>query len=123
MDCTISSPNLFLSLSISGIRDRLHESIHEAFKQDGTTLVEALPAMGKSFQTVEWAESSGNPLTIFTSRRELYGQYERWCEEQGLDHLVLPAFQHECETSGEDHPIEARVNELYESGISGAEIH
>ncbi|WP_217900859.1 hypothetical protein [Halorubrum ezzemoulense] len=79
--------------------------------------------MGKSYHAVEWAESTGNPLTIFTSRRELYGQYEKWCEEQGLDYLVLPAFQHECETIGENYPIEARVNELYESGISGAEIH
>lgn len=79
--------------------------------------------MGKSYHAVKWAESTGSPLTIFTSRRELYGQYEKWCEEQRLDYLVLPAFQHECETIGEDHRIEARIDDLYESGISGAEIH
>jgi len=79
--------------------------------------------MGKSYNVVKWAETTGNPLTIFTSRTELYGQYEQWCIEAELDHLLLPAFHRECETMGDDHPIEAQINDLYESGISGAELH
>ncbi|AXG10857.1 hypothetical protein [Haloplanus rubicundus] len=79
--------------------------------------------MGKSYGVIEWAETTGNPLTVFTSRRELYGQYTQWCEEMGLSFLSLPAFQHDCETMGEDLPLEEQVNEVYESGISGAEIH
>ena len=107
----------------SEARDRVYDSIDNAFAQDGPTLVEALPAMGKSYNVVEWADTTGNPLTVLTARTELYGQYEEWCIERGLDHLKLPAFQRECETMGEDNPIERRINEVYESGISGAEIH
>jgi hypothetical protein len=79
--------------------------------------------MGKSYQVVKWAEKTGNRLSIFTSRRELYGQYEGWCTERELKYLVLPAFQHDCETMQEDHRIKSQINELYNSGISGAEIH
>jgi hypothetical protein len=79
--------------------------------------------MGKSHHTVEWVETTGNPVTIFTARRELYGQYEEWCEERDLDYRVLPAFHYLCETMGEEYPIEVEVNEVYEAGISGAEIH
>lgn len=79
--------------------------------------------MGKSYGVIEWAETTGNPLTVFTSRRELYGQYEEWCSERELTYLPLPAFHHDCETMGEDLPIEESVNAIYEAGISGAEIH
>ncbi|WP_092656335.1 Rrf2 family transcriptional regulator [Halorientalis persicus] len=110
-------------MTISDVRDRLDELIHGGFEQNGTTLVEALPTIGKSQHIVEWAETTGEDLTIFTARHELYGQYEEWCRERGLDYRILPAFQHECETMGENEPIEVEVNEVYESGITGAELH
>lgn len=117
-------PSLFdESLNLTDIRERRDEVIHRGFEQDGITLVEALPAMGKSYGVVKWADSTDQPLSIFTSRRELYGQYEEWCQDRELDYLVLPAFQHECETMGNDEPIEGEITEVYEDGISGAEIH
>lgn len=79
--------------------------------------------MGKSYGVIKWAETTGNPLTVFTSRRELYGQYKQWCNERELTHLPLPAFHHDCETMEEDLPIEREIKEVYEAGISGAEIH
>ncbi|QZX99385.1 hypothetical protein [Halobaculum rubrum] len=108
---------------MSEVRDRLDASIHSAFTHDGISLVEALPAMGKSFGVIKWADETRNPLTILTSRQELYGQYEEWCEDAGLSYLILPAFHRECGTMGADHPIEASVKEVYESGISGAGLH
>lgn len=110
-------------LTKSEVRERLDASISQAFDQDSLTLVEALPAMGKSFGVIKWADQTRNSLTIFTARRELYGQYEDWCADRGLSYLSLPAFQHECPTMGADRPIEDAVNKIYEAGISGAEIH
>lgn len=79
--------------------------------------------MGKSFGIIRWADSTENQLTVFTSRHELYGQYEEWCEEHGLTYLALPAFHRECETMESDHPIEERVAKIYNSGVSGADLH
>ncbi|MFC7113836.1 hypothetical protein ACFQH2_00955 [Natronoarchaeum sp. GCM10025703] len=105
------------------MRDRLDETLLAAFEQDNSTLVEALPAMGKSYGVIKWADDTDNQLTILTSRHELYDQYEDWCIDRELSYLELPAFQHVCETMGEDEPIEAEVNEVYDAGISGAELH
>ncbi|MDS0221123.1 hypothetical protein NDI54_07165 [Haloarcula sp. S1AR25-5A] len=110
-------------LSIDDVRDRLESTIHTAFEQDGSTLVEALPAMGKSYHAIKWAETTGKHLSVFTSRRELYGQYEQWCINRELDFHVLPAFHHLCDTMGEGYSIENDVSEVYDAGISGAEIH
>jgi len=79
--------------------------------------------MGKSYGVVKWAETTGKPLTIFTSRHELYGQYEQWCEERELSHLSLPAFHRECPTMGGENSIEGDVRRLYEAGIFGKELH
>ena len=79
--------------------------------------------MGKSYGVVKWAETTGNRLTLFTSRHDLYDQYEEWCVERELKYRTLPAFHRECETMGEGHPIEEAIQSAYNSGISGANIH
>ncbi|PHQ46840.1 hypothetical protein DJ68_05120 [Halorubrum sp. C3] len=110
-------------LTRQDIHDRLDESIHDAFETEQPTLVEALPAMGKSYSVIKWANSTELPLTIFTSRHELFEQYQGWCEDRGLSHLQLPAFHRECDSMGEDYPIEGAIRETYQTGISAAELH
>jgi len=117
-------------LTLSSVRDRLDETLRDAFDQDGKTLIEALPAMGKSYGVVEWADTTGRPLTLFTSRSELYGQYENWYIDRGLSHRTLPAFHRECATIDHEREIpppedsiEREMREVYASGISGAELH
>jgi len=112
------------------VHDRLEESIHDAFETEQPTLVEALPAMGKSYTAVKWADSTGKPLTVFTSREELFDQYEDWCTDRGLAHLQLPAFHRECESIDdesdsaiEEGSIEAAIRQKYQTGISAANIH
>ncbi|GGL23182.1 hypothetical protein GCM10009037_03320 [Halarchaeum grantii] len=117
-------------LSLDSVRDRLATALRDAFRNDEKTLIEALPAMGKSYGVVEWAEDTGRPLTVFTARSELYGQYEDWCVDRGLSHRTLPAFHRECGTIDHEREsppakdsIEAEVREVYASGISGAQLH
>lgn len=110
-------------LSVESVRERRDETLATAFEQDATTLVEALPAMGKSYGVVKWAETTGEQLSIFTSRGELYGQYQDWCEERNLSHIALPAFHSDCESINDGKPLVDGLLARYEAGISGAELH
>ncbi|MGB9986205.1 hypothetical protein [Salarchaeum japonicum] len=117
-------------LTLDTVRDRLDATFHEAFEQDANTLIEALPAMGKSYGVVNWADDTGRLLTVFTARSELYGQYEEWCADRDLTYRTLPAFHRECatidherESPPADNSIERTVREVYGSGISGAQLH
>ena len=117
-------------LTLSSVRERLDATFHDAFEQREETLIEALPAMGKSYGVVKWADTTGHPLTVFTARSELYGQYEDWCSDRGLAYRTLPAFHRECatidherESPPSEDSIEREVHEVYASGISGAQLH
>lgn len=79
--------------------------------------------MGKSRGVVSWASTTGKLLTIFTSRHELYDQYEDWCREEGLTSRVLPAFHRECPTMADELALSQQVEEVYQTGIAGKEIH
>jgi hypothetical protein len=116
------------------IRETLGETINEAFTTPGWTLIEALPSMGKSHGVVKWAAETDKPLTVLTSRRELYGQYTEWAEEYGLSHLTLPTFQQDCrvmddggdeedERTEEEKEFAREAQRIYDTGITGKEIH
>jgi hypothetical protein len=107
----------------ASIRDTLGETINEAFTTPGWTLIEALPSMGKSYGVIEWAAESGEPLTVLTSRRELYDQYTEWADEEELSSLQLPTFQHDCPTMNDGGEAAEAAREIYETGITGKEIH
>ncbi|MFB6187216.1 MAG: hypothetical protein ABEI86_10165, partial [Halobacteriaceae archaeon] len=104
--------------------------MQKGFEQEKPTLVEALPAMGKSYGIIKWAKESGSPLSVFTSREQLFDQYEDWCDDWGLSYRSLPAFHRACNTIDEDADnweergtFEKELLEVYNSGISGAQIH
>ncbi len=112
---------------MQNLRDALFEAIDTAFTENQRTLIEALPAMGKSHNVVEWAAKSGKPLTVLTSRHGLYDQYSDWAEESELSHLQLPSFHKDCPTmsgeEGEKGEIEQAIGEVYRTGITGKQIH
>lgn len=119
------------ALSLPTVRKRLFAKIDEAFQYPKPTLIEALPAMGKSYGVVKWASTTGNPLTVLTTRHELYGQYEEWAaDEFGLKSLRLPTPYKDCPTmreedgeNDEDEAIRKEMWQVYGTGISAAEIH
>lgn len=93
---------------------------------DAPCLIEALPAMGKSYGVVQWAAETGNPLTVLTSRHDLYDQYGAWAEEHDLSCTKIPASYTDCgvlrsDTHGKwTKNIEA---EKRGKGLSVASIH
>jgi hypothetical protein len=89
------------SLSIESVWDRRDEAIEQAFSTTDPVLIEALPSTGKSYGLIEWADATGKPLTVFTSRIDLYEQYVDWCEERGLSYCVLPSLFRGCESANE----------------------
>jgi len=101
------------------------DKIAEAFGSKSPVLVDALPAMGKSHGVVKWSKETEKPLTVFTSRRDLYRQYQGWCEGEGLSVKLLPAFQEDCDTANGTHgkTWKERVDEKYQQGLGGVEIH
>lgn len=135
-DSTLLSDDLLTdsenSLTLELIHDKLNEEIHDAFSRQGPTLIEALPAMGKSYGLIKWASLTGNPLTVFTSRHELYGQYLDWAKsaEREMTTLRLPTPYMDCPTMKEtedekevDKNLREKMWDVYSSGITAAEIH
>lgn len=129
-DEDLSDPQTSLNFEL--IRNKINKEIHEAFSRRGPTLIEALPAMGKSYGLIEWASLTGNPLTVFTSRHELYGQYLDWIDSADADmtSLRLPTPYMDCPSMKEsedetkpDKRLREKMWDVYSSGITAAEIH
>lgn len=122
-----------MAKSAGNIRDskmhvdpRLATAIEQGFREKHPVLIDALPAMGKSSGIIEWAATTGNPLSVFTARRELYAQLETWSRELGLNPMTLPTFHADCETANGTHGTEwqNRVNKIYrEKGLLPGELH
>lgn len=111
------------------VRERLNRYIDEGFRQDVFTLIEALPASGKSYGVLLWAAQTGYPLTVFVPRYDLMDEYEEWCDELDLVVTRLPAFHRDCESlslDDDDEPedeLTKNLLSLYRQGIGGGEIH
>lgn len=73
----------------------------------------------KRYGVLKWAEMRENPLTIFTSRRDRCGQYVERAKEMCLSFLSLPAFQHDCETMGDDLHVERGERSLSVGNLRG----
>lgn len=126
-------------------RARLNHLLNKGFTEDSPALIEALPAVGKSYGVVKWAAQTGNPVTVFTERHELYDQYQDWAtNEFDLIARQLPVFHNDCPTVRkiEDTTTESggfsitpitdttnaeqwreRVLKKYKQGVSGRELH
>jgi hypothetical protein len=83
--------------------------------------------MGKSRGLVRWAAEHGKPLTILTSRHDLYEQFERWCAEEGLNSVRYPSFYRDCPTGSDDHKFgdnwQKRFRTEYYQGLSAVYLH
>ncbi|MDB2260978.1 hypothetical protein PM035_06985 [Halorubrum ezzemoulense] len=127
------SPNLLDSeeeieseLTLKEARSRCEQTIDQALAHDSQyDLIDALPALGKSYGVVKWAANNGTPLTVLTPRRDLHEQNKGWCKEFGLNFYTLPAFHRNCGCMAGDHGSEwkDRVQSLYNAGVSGRQIH
>lgn len=113
------------ALTLESARERCQEAIYHGFRSDRPVLVDAPPAMGKSSGIIRWAAETGNPLTIFGARYDMYDQYAEWCEEYNLSYNRLPSFHRDCETASGGHGTNWRrdVLQYYEAGLTGTEIH
>lgn len=126
-------------------RDRLDKLLEWGFREERPALVEALPAVGKSYGVIKWAAATGNPVTVFTERHELYNQYDKWATDFDLTARQLPVFHQDCptiENGDNEEEIEdteysirpiighgggddwsAKLSAMYETGVSGRELH
>jgi hypothetical protein len=113
------------SLAIESVRDRRDEAIEQAFSTTDPVLIEALPSIGKSYGLIKWADDTGNPLAVFTSRTKLYKQYADWCEERGLSYYILPSMFRHCETAKGEHGegLEKFVKQNHSQDLSPIGIH
>jgi DNA-binding transcriptional ArsR family regulator len=113
-------------LSIEMARKRLYKAVSRGFSENHPVLIDALPSVGKSYGVIEWAATTGNPLTVFTARHDLFDQYEGWAKDQNLRYLTLPSFHKDCETANGDHgkSWQRRVLDTYEqTDLLPGEIH
>lgn len=122
MDTTEES----VTLSIETARKRLYKSVSRGFSENQSVLIDALPSIGKSYDVIKWAADTGNPLTVFTARHDLFDQYEGWAKDRNLQCLILPSFHNDCETANGNHgeSWKKRVLDTYkQTGLLPGEIH
>ena len=113
------------SITTREARTRVQERIREGMRSSTSTLVDAIPSLGKSYGLVKVAADLDEPITVFTSRHDLYDQYEQWCDEHGLKSYTLPSFYESCPTAKGEHGDRWRnqVLGLYSAGATASEIH
>lgn len=113
------------ALTLDEARTRCQRHIDTALRKGAHTLIDALPAMGKSSGVIRGAAKTDTPISVFTARHDLYGQYSEWCEEHGLSYHRLPSFHEDCPTARGEHGDDWRENvlELYDDGVMASEIH
>lgn len=106
-------------------RAACEQALVEAIGEGKTTLIDALPAMGKSSGVARAVDQTGTPVTVLTARHELYEQHATWCEDLDLTHYELPAFHRTCPTAAGEHGEDwaNRVTGLYEQGVQPMLMH
>jgi hypothetical protein len=114
------------NITLDEAQNRCQKAIRRALAQSQHSLIDALPAQGKSRGVVEWAAENDTPLTVFAPRRELLNnEYAEWCDELGLSYYMAPAFPRDCTCALGEHGDgwKNRVFQLYNSGVTPGEIH
>ena len=109
----------------SEARTRVQSEIRTSIESNRDTLIDAIPSLGKSYGIIQVAAELDEPLSVFTSRHDLYEQYTEWCEEHGLDWYKLPSFFDACPTCSGEHGKKwaNRVRALHRAGVTASEIH
>ena len=118
---TLNGPEITLDYA----RQKCTETIEKALSENKYSVIDALPAQGKSRGVVKWAARTDSPLTVLTPRRKLHEQYNEWCDESGLTTYRLPSFHRDCGCMAGDHGQEWKnnVDALYDANVSGHDIH
>jgi DNA-binding transcriptional ArsR family regulator len=113
------------ALTLDEARTRCQRHINIALRNGAHTLIDALPAMGKSSGIIRGAAKTDTPISVFTARHDLYGQYSDWCQEHSLSSYQLPSFHEDCPTADGKHgeEWEDRVLSLYGDDVMPREIH
>jgi hypothetical protein len=108
-------------------RDRTTAAIADHLGRRDRVLIEALPALGKSYGAIAAAADTGEAITFLTNRghREQYEQLREWCDEHGLSHYTLPSFARDCDTANGEHGDDwaETVRDWYRRGATPQEIH
>jgi len=114
-----------VALTLEEARTRCQRHIDTALRNGAHTLIDALPAMGKSSGVIRGAAETETPISVFTARHDLYGQYIEWCEEHSLSYHRLPSFHEDCHTAKGEYGDDWRekVLDLYDEGVMASEIH
>lgn len=114
------------TISRKAASQRVYESVEQGFNENHPVLIDALPSIGKSYNIIKWAADTGNPVTVFTARHELFEQYTKWAEDRNLHCVTLPSFHDDCDTANGEHGKvwQGEVREKYrQTGLLPAEIH
>ena len=112
-------------LTLDEARTRCQRRIDTILRNGAHTLIDALPAMGKSSGVIRGAVKTDTPISVFTARYELYDQYSEWCEDENLSYYQLPSFHEDCPTAKGEYGDDWKedVFSLYEEGVTAKEIH
>lgn len=113
------------NLTLEECRRRTECKLIEIFESGGNYLLEALPAMGKSYSVFKVAASTETDITYLTSLNKLKDQAEDWCEEFGLKYHRVPTPHSSCPSfhGDEDTSLAQELQEDYKRGVSGKELH
>ena len=113
------------SVGLKRVWGNTHELTHRVVTEGIDALIYALMGSGKSQNAVYAALTTGEAITVLTSRKDLYRDYEDRCDELGLISKVLPAFFRDCPSASGEHgkKIQKIMKILYKSGVPSAEIH
>lgn len=112
-------------LSLQDVRDRVTDTLVDAYQSNDFCIVDALPASGKTYSTFKAAASTDTPLLYLAPRKDLYIQAEKHCQSFGLSYHRLPSPFTGCPSFSGAHgeSLSEELQGLYSRGLSGVEIH
>jgi hypothetical protein len=119
------SPWNYDGLQQKDVWNRTTRTIERALNEGAYTVIGGLPSAGKSTGLIKAAATTGVPITVLTSRHDLYDDYRERCDDHDLSCKELPSFHNDCPTADGEHGSEweQTVRRAYRRGLSGKEIH
>ena len=112
-------------LTQQDVWNRCTSTIERALESGAHTVIEAIPSVGKSTGTIKAVANTEVPITVLTSRHDLYDDYRERCEDHDLSCKELPSFHRDCPTANGEYgrKWKTAVRSAYRHGLSGKEIH
>lgn len=106
-------------------RDRLGEMLEDVWTGSDDVLIDALPSLGKSSGAIRATARTGQPVTVYCARHELYDQNQGWCDDYGLTYYTLPSMPRDCPTASGEYgdDWQDRAMDWYKRGATPKAIH